>query len=337
MKRFLIKFCILFALIDGFFIYFVLVVSPQLTGDLGKVGHVVFGTEYPDSIQRLMPQSAYHVLDTNIVPADRKVSVMTIGDSFSNVMPGYRYSDALCGFLATDIVNIMTDYMPEKRFVQLMNNNHIPAGTIVVVESVERNFVKRLAGLNFDDEDDAPFESWGAEPKDYLSDAVNYIRTTLHVRRKSSLISFQTTDDVFTHPSIHNRLCSYESEVDGDGVLQFKYLTPAIIAKAYENLYKLHNLAEQNGIHLIYLIAADNLDVYEPFLVEEHVKNPTLRDCPDEVWIVNTKSLLQERALQGVKDIYYLNDTHWSPVGAQIVAEELAKRIDLLNTDGQPD
>ena len=38
-------------------------------------------------------------------------------------------------------------------------------------------------------------------------------------------------------------------------------------------------------------------------------------------------------AAAGVKDIYYCNDTHWSPIGAEAVAMQVAKRIMELEGD----
>ena len=36
---------------------------------------------------------------------------------------------------------------------------------------------------------------------------------------------------------------------------------------------------------------------------------------------------MQEQAYAGVKDLYYINDTHWTPAGAKIVADEIFRRL----------
>ena len=330
MKRFLIIFGIVFVLIDGFLLYYVYCVSPQITGDLGRVGYVAFGTEYQERIRSQFEPCDYHVIDTNVVPQADRVQVLTIGDSFSNSDFGYRYSDFLCCALGRDIVNIRTDYLPEKKFVQLVNNGHIAPNTIVIVECVERNSIKRLAELDFEDDADEPFESWGDETKDYLSDAINWIKVSLGIQRYSSAVRYTTSEDLFTHATIHNTLFCYDSRMDDDGVLRFTSLNQEKYEEAVENLYRLHEFAEQHQIQMIYLIASDNYDVYEPFITTDHPKNQTLDYCPEVPWIINTKPLLQAQAYAGVKDLYYINDTHWTPAGARIVADEVFRRLQDL-------
>ena len=81
-------------------------------------------------------------------------------------------------------------------------------------------------------------------------------------------------------------------------------------------------------------MAADKYDVYQEFAVENRFPVKTLLDdfaCHESnPYFVNTKTVLVEKARQGVKDLYYADDTHWSPIGAKIVAEEIAKRMDSL-------
>lgn len=327
MKRFLIIFDIVFVLIDGFLLYYVYCVSPQITGDLGRVGYVAFGTEYQERIRSQFEPCDYHVIDTNVVPQADTVQVLTIGDSFSNTDFGYRYSDFLCCALGRDIVNIRTDYLPEKKFVQLVNNGHIAPNTIVIVECVERNSIKRLAELDFEDDADEPFESWGEETKDYLSDAINWIKVSLGIQRYSSAVRYTTSEDLFTHSTIHNTLYCYDSRMDDDGVLRFTSFNQEKYEEAIENLYRLHEFAEQHQIQMIYLIASDNYDVYEPFIVEKHEVNPFSSYIPQEDWIVNTQPILREAAKNGVKDIYYQNDSHWSPIGAKKAAEEIVIKV----------
>ena len=79
----------------------------------------------------------------------------------------------------------------------------------------------------------------------------------------------------------------------------------------------------------MYLIVGDKYDVYEPFIIDKHPHNPTLDNCPEEPWVINTKPMLQENARKGVKDIFRINDTHWSPIGAKLVADYLKIKYDI--------
>ena len=47
MKKFCIKFIILFILIDGFIAIYKYVITPNLSGNMGTLGQITFGKKYP--------------------------------------------------------------------------------------------------------------------------------------------------------------------------------------------------------------------------------------------------------------------------------------------------
>ena len=86
---------------------------------------------------------------------------------------------------------------------------------------------------------------------------------------------------------------------------------------------------EQTGS--IYMIAADKYDAYESLIVNKHKCNHLLDYFPSNDSIINTKELLLPYILAGTQDVYRVDDTHWSPVGSNIVGIEVADRIKKLN------
>ena len=44
--------------------------------------------------------------------------------------------------------------------------------------------------------------------------------------------------------------------------------------------------------------------------------------------IINSKDTLSKMLEQGVLDVYWCNDTHWSPIGAEAVAHQV---LDTIN------
>lgn len=77
------------------------------------------------------------------------------------------------------------------------------------------------------------------------------------------------------------------------------------------------------GINLVVLIATDRYDAYEPWIEGGHKYNPTLDKMPSDSHVFNTKPLLQEMIRNDVLDVYKINNTHWSLVGADAVADSL--------------
>lgn len=331
MKRFCIKFFLLFFLIDGFIGLYHFGIRPNLTGDMGKIGQIPFGQEYTKRMQTVYKHERRMVQD--ITPADTITApVITLGDSFSKQGEN-GYSQFLAELLGNDVQNIRYKQPPEQTLIQLLNQHKIPQQTTVLVEVVERSLTWRMNYINYQDSTKAfsidnkkdALNKKDLENQRTLQGAIQFLKKSAGIQQPIS--RYSTTQELFMHTKFHKRLYIYDSPWDKDGDLRFTTLTEEDIANAYKNMEVLHQLAENHGIRLFFLIAADKYDVYEPFITSSHPKNPTLDFCPDEYWIINTKPLLQAQAYAGCKDIYYINDTHWSPIGAKIVAEEIFKRL----------
>lgn len=329
MKRFCIKFFLLFFAIDGFIGLYHFCISPNITGDMGKIGQIPFGQEYTLRMDAVYEHEREMV--RNIMPQDTITApLITIGDSFSE--QGKRgYSQFLAELLGCDIQNIQHKQTPEQTLIQLLHHQKIPKQTTVIVEVVERSLIWRMNCINYQDSSSAFYidetdvaENHSGEQK-ILQNAVLFLKKSVGIRQ--SIVRYSTSVDLFSHRKRYNTLFIYDSPWDNDGDLRFTELGREDIAEAYKNMATLHRLAESYGVRLFFLIAADKYDVYEPFINCPHPQNPVLESCPDEDWIINTKPLLQLQASAGVKDLYYINDTHWSPIGSEIVAKEIYKRL----------
>lgn len=326
MKRFLLKFCILFGIIYGLMGYYAFMVRPKISGDIGNIGKIPFGQEYEERMTLAYVDNVSHVRTLHVSDTITS-SVITIGDSFSQfgVM---GYNQFLADSLNITIENILrTPYSPEQAFIELVNHNKIPKGTIVIVETVERSMLLRLHDLDIRDTTLNTIRAEGEKKSLLLDETIIWVRTTLGI--KQPIKTFRTSEDLFSHQTRHNKLYVYDSKWSCDGDIQFQGFVKndQYMKDAYQNLYSLRKFADNHGIEMLYLIAADKYDVYEPFITDEHIKNPTLDFCPDEAWIINTKPFLQKEVYNGVKDVYMVNNTHWSPIGSQIVAGEVMHRI----------
>jgi len=330
MKRFVIKFYALFAIILGVVGYYAWFVKPQISGDIGRIGQIPFGKEYDERMElpyRDRELKIHAIAEGEEIPD----LVITIGDSFSQLTEcdyNYRLADEL-GCYISNITR--TPASPEQTFVRLVNQGKIPKGAIVIVESVERALISRLANLDLEDAEiqkHGQVQSGGSVVS-ALDGAGAWLRISLGMKKPYK--RYRADRELFTHETRHKVLYIYDSKWDEDGDLRFvDNLNESDIEKAWENLYRLHEFAEKNGVKMLYMIAADKYDVYEPFITDEHVKNPTLDACPEEPWIFNTKPFLQQLVSDGEKDVYRINNTHWSPKGAEIIAGEVEKRLILV-------
>lgn len=328
MKRFVIKFYAFFGIIFGLIGFYALGIKPQISGDIGMIGKIPFGQEYDERMESPYKDIPMKVRTKGIedVIVD---SVVTIGDSFSQ-FERLGYSNFMANELQMVITNILKEpYSPEQTFVDMLNSRLIPRGSIVLVESVERSCIGRLNSIDFSGIVTASeIRKENEQKSNLLDETIIWFRTRLGM--KNPVRIYHTGRDLFSHSTRHNELYVYDSRWKHDGDLRFeKELSASDLEQAWENLYRLHEYAEEQGVTLLYMIAADKYDVYEPFIMEEHLKNPTLDACPDESWIINTKPLLQAWVQDGEQDVYSINNTHWSPKGAEIVGKEVVKRVIL--------
>lgn len=336
MKRFLIKFCILFVLIDGYIALYQFCITPYFTGDMGRLGKIPFNKDYYTQVQHTYPATPSHVqylydMDSISLIAQEQEGplILTIGDSFTQ-QDNYGYAQFLGEQLSTTVYNIArstNNNAPEQIFVALVNRQEIPPHSIVIVESVERHMIKRLLDLNLQDTTPMQFIPVHRTPQEVLNGAVEFM--TKAVGKKQTIHRYTLGSDCFSHTHRERRLYIYDSPWNHDGDFRFtENYSDERIEKVYANLRELHAFAEEHEIQMLYLVATDKYEVYEPFIVSgTHPHNPTLDRLPQEPWIMNTKPLLRNMVADGAKDVYYINDTHWSPLGTKMVGEEIAKHL----------
>ncbi len=93
--------------------------------------------------------------------------------------------------------------------------------------------------------------------------------------------------------------------------------------KVAANIRKLIDLSDKKGVNLILMIACDKYDAYEPWIQNSHPQNPVLDNIPKEKRIYISRDCLRDAIEKDIKDVYKLNNTHWSTVGADIVGNDL--------------
>ncbi|GHT39058.1 hypothetical protein AGMMS49965_04080 [Bacteroidia bacterium] len=99
-----------------------------------------------------------------------------------------------------------------------------------------------------------------------------------------------------------------------------------------EELNVLSALLTKKGIKLIVLPAANKYSVYYEYIQskEKYIKPQffeLLKPLDKSYIYIDSHEILAKAAAQGVKDLYFADDSHWSPIGAKLIAEELARRM----------
>ena len=333
MKKFIIKSVLFtFPFYLSFFIY-LFYVEPNLSGDLGNLGKIPFGKAYNEKMKK------NHLEEIKIVEYKlgntTKRRIMTIGDSFTPTSAN-SYVNYLAHYLNEPIVNLPRKGSSEQTALYLLNNGffHQNGTQVVVVETVERHFVNNLIHLKFEElltfEDVLDLNKKPMnEDKDLKAPKKNYLKELSSWYRLSfgydnPVFKANLSDSLFSIRS--NKLYFYKEDV----------LLPITISDcdidiAKRNLRKLDSLFRLNNIHLIYMVASDKYDLYQEYIVDNPY--PTVstlekfKEFEKESYFLNTQTILKPMLKDGIKDVYSVNDTHWSYIATEKVAKKLYRKI----------
>jgi len=330
MKKFIIKslfYFIPFLCVYGIYMF----VQTSTTGDIGRLGKIFFGKEYVQYLRKNYLKKNL-TIDTLIVSHEKlqigDSKVCTIGDSFS-AQGIFGYQNYLAHLLGFKVINILRgDKGQTNAAIALLNSEIIDSSNcrIFILSVVDRNVIEQLNKINFGILYKKPPLKENKKNINYsLHDFSSFIR--LKFNYDNPIFEYDLKQECFTHSRYSKTLFNYNEN------MKFLNTSNTDIAKAKKNLTLLNEKFQEKGVKLIYLVAADKYDVYRPFMVDNSLPIDTttnwLSDVSD-VFVIDTKPMLQEMVKNGEKDVYMLNDTHWSYKASEAVARKLAHAIDSL-------
>lgn len=130
----------------------------------------------------------------------------------------------------------------------------------------------------------------------------------------------------------------FSKDVSGDLLFYYedlKYLgleTKQNIELLNDNFNKLSHALAKKNIKLIFMPAVDKYNLYRPYIVSniynESIFFEYLETLPKDYIFINTKKILSKELEKGEKDIFYVDDTHWSYKASKtIIKDESFKNI----------
>ena len=335
---FVLPFIILFALN-------VILYNPH-EGDLIRLGYLYSNPSPRSKIVSQYDLSKRYELLTEIdLTTNRKFKVITIGDSFSEQGSlGYKNFLANKGISVLHIDRFLSGVNPNQTLIQLLNSNifdHISADYIVL-QSVERSFNQRNEKIDFNMSID--IDSITNKIKKYnkkLSDhkLKFFSEATVKVPLANILYLFHPKpvySKTYKYKTISNNLFS---NVSGE-LLFYQYDINNMnkkndslsIHESIEVLQNINNLASKRRMKLIVLVSPDKYDLYYKFIENnESLPKPLFfsfyEQTEKEYINIDSYKILSEKIMKE-RDVYFYDDTHWSPKGAKIIADEI---YDIIN------
>jgi len=319
------------------------------TGDLARLGYL---SAYIQPRHNSLDLPRRH-LEVSSYQGE-SVDVVTVGDSFSQGGgngPNRYYQDFLASFHQVGVLNV--PYYPGvanlmEQVAILLNSGFLDRvhPRYLILEIVERNCHSYAGTIDF--EASAPLETvldayrkegTMAEPEEGASDLpqVGFINSgNLKWLLYNTLYLF-SDNALFAKVSKVPLKTQLFSDRRGDSLLylnkdirNLRRSDEGVVARVNDNLNRLAALLRERGIELYFMPAVDKSNLYRPFVQgarypESHFFE-TFRTLPRDYRLIDTKEILQQALERGERDIYYVDDTHWSWKASQAVSRAISFR-----------
>lgn len=309
---------------------------------LSRIGNINIESSFFSIYPELELDSIYY--DSPLKFNKTNYKILNIGDSFSRQeiknINGYN------NYLAKNnsLFNLAYVSSPVVSLKELLNTNILDSLKIeyVILQSVERLFLDRILKTN---EISSPQgfqkllkkEKRGQQlAKDFYLETTTlksfFSKTTLEYfynyllkqNKNSQVLSLKTRDLLFS--TSNNDLFFFTDDVKNLDVKNNKRR----IVSANEELNKISLKLKAKGIDLIVLIVPDKYDFYYEDILNNPYPKPIFYSVFDnlekEYLYFNPKKHLATRK-DSVKDLYFVDDTHWSPISSKIIAEKISTLI----------
>lgn len=331
----------------------------QNQGDLARLGYLYYDPSPTSALTEhlSLPKKDIKVSEINI-DKKRTCDVLVIGDSFSD-----QGNLGYVNYLANDNLDVIhfDRYFsdnPIQITVALLNGGFFDfiQPKYIVLQSIERVFVPRCQSFNYDAKytpediksrikfvNSIPNteDSFERNLPVFKDDLLKIPLTNIEFLFKSKPQYSQTykiasSDDHLFSGNPDNILV-YQEDIDN---LSYKN-DSAKIAVCNAVLNKINSLLAEKNIQLIVVISPDKYDMFYPYFQnKEKYKKPLFYEyfnkLDKEYKYVNAYDALSDE-IKKQKDIYFYDDTHWSPKGANIVAQEIKKIIDKSDGGRTPE
>lgn len=342
MKKFLIK-TVLFSFPLLLMCLFTLFFFTADKGDLIRIGYLMNKGDYRSIFKEELNQPILFSKVSEIsLNQQQKFKVLTIGDSFSEQF-GFGYKNYLVqnNISLLHLDRFLSDNPIETAY-GILNGNLLDKIKVdyIILQSVERHITKRVKKINQNriiNTDSLKIKIQNHRNKLsrnikkesfptqrivkfslhnflYLLDDNAYFSDTYQVNTKVNLFSANKNQLLFLSSDLDAVRANNNSKNQ---------------AKLNATLNDLSKKLSSRGIQLIVLPSPDKFDFYYDEIIEKQKYPKPLffeyfEKLPKQYCYINSKKVLRE-TLKNKKDIYFYDDTHWSPWSSKVLADALQK------------
>ncbi|WP_286970415.1 alginate O-acetyltransferase AlgX-related protein [Flavobacterium sp. UBA4854] len=275
----------------------------------------------------------------------REFKILTIGDSFSD-RGAIGYNNILASNFSVLNVDKIIRENQIQTLIEMVNGDFFSNYKIdyVILENIERKIVSNAKNAHLSQKICIGEINSLIENNHKKNEKHNYelfSKTTL--KFPFLFLNFFLNKNYLSNNLVYNiDLNTRDSFSNNSNKLLF-YREDLTMIKTNNLVSNIENLndklnyiakkLEQKGIRLIVLPAPDKYDMYYSYIennnkFEKPLFFENLKKFNKNYIYIDSKELLSKN-MRNKKDIYYFGDTHWSPVAAKLIAEEIKKRINM--------
>lgn len=330
--------------------------SDFFTGDLVRIGYI---TDLTDERKTGVTLKNRHI-EASDYDGESSLDMVTIGDSFSNGGGGGEnnyYQDFIAEYSNLKILNLMNYQEKTRSYIEtayiLANNGFFEKTGVkyVLIESIVRKSVQRFS----------------REKNEKMTDSFENVSKFYEFNKKKHQGSSEINKVLYKPqtPFINNgnvkmllynflynfKDNAYISDVyrvklnkdffsTGEKELLFYNIALSTIPKntleniniMNDNLNNLSSFLEKKGIKLIFMPVVNKYDLYWEYFADKSYPEDKFFEIYDSVKkdyiYINTKKLLKKEIDRGIKDVYYVDDSHWTQKASKIISLNLKEQLE---------
>ncbi|PHS06154.1 MAG: hypothetical protein COA88_11155 [Kordia sp.] len=314
-------------------------------GDLNRLGKISIDKNYRDQFKKDYNQPQNYTEFSSINLDDiTKFDMLTVGDSFSQ-QKSHSYQNYLTNY-SISVLNFDTrayatpsynpiDFAYKLANGDILNKLHIK---YLILQSVERSIITR--GEDLDQNTTITIEQLESFRKtqnnhhhpSYNENYSDYLKFPIY----NFLYNF--SDNALFSPihqkNINKKIFSTDNKLlflEEDLIALEKNNNLKLVKQLNNKLITLAKKLRKQNITLIVLPSPDKYDIHYDYITVKNKPKPLffthMRDLKKEYLYIDSKKILKKYINNGTKDIYFVDDSHWSPIAAKIIAESITEVI----------
>jgi hypothetical protein len=314
-------------------------------GDLNRLGKIPVNPDYRNIFKSELTMPINYTQFSKIVWGEkRSYNILTIGDSFSQ-QDGYGYQSYLTSLYNFDVINFdyrsyFANYNPIEFIFQMTNGSILDTMKVdyIILQMVERYFIIHCKNIQHDNTIKLEDLNNRKSDRSKVTNENTQVISSDFFRFPLYNLLYYFDDNAFFSQvcklDLSKKCFSYEKNnllILNETITDPSQKEIEEVKLANNELNSLSNILKKRNIKLILLPSPNKYSVYYDFILNDAYPKPNffenLREEEKEYILIDSQSILKEMVTNDINDVYFYDDTHWSPIASRKLANAIYEVI----------